>query len=630
MALLLPSWAIQSLTQVGASILIVACQGIQPISEEDNMGLRPFLIQIQLIGRRCLPRMPSPYIQRSLTVVAALLCLLAALHAADMPPPARPNVLLVLADDLGYSDLGCYGGEIRTPNLDALAANGVRFTQCYNSSRCCPSRASLLTGLYPHQAGLGRFVGKGHPLPGYGGRLSDRCVTLAEVLRPAGYGTYACGKWHVNEPGPIERGFDEFFGFVHGYAVNSWEPGMMIRLPPGRPQRPYAAGEYFATRAITDHALDFLDLARRKQHPWLLYVAYQVAHFPIQAPAQLTARYVTTYERGWDVLRAERLHRMKKLNLVPGNLALPPRSPIDNVAVARRLGSLTGDGRNPAWDSLDARRRADLARRMAVYATMVEDMDAHIGRLVASLRQHDELDNTLILFLSDNGACAEWEPFGFDLDPARFRNPQPGRGIDGATPGAPNVLHEGESLAAMGGPDSLFSYGSAWANLCNTPLWLYKHYAHEGGIRTPLIAHWPARVVGQGQLRPHIAHIMDIMATCVDITGAKYPTSLAGRDIVPLSGRSLLPALLNRPDTPRTLIFEHEGNAAIRDGDWKLVGTQVLGREGLRPQARWELYDLASDPSEQHDRAAEQPALVAELSRKFLEEARRTFVLPMP
>ncbi len=551
--------------------------------------------------------------------------------AADDPKSeARPNILLVLADDLGFSDLGCYGGEVRTPNLDALAAQGVRFTQCYNSSRCCPSRASLLTGLYPHQAGIGRFVGKGTNLPGYRGRLTDRCVTLAEVLGRAGYGTYACGKWHVNEPGPIARGFEEFYGFVHGYAVNSWEPGMMIRLPLGRPQRSCAAGEYFATDAITDHALDFLDIARQKPRPWLLYVAYQAAHFPVQAPRKLIESYVGTYERGWDVLRAERLERMKKLGVVSAGFPLPPRSPIDNLAVAQRLGSLTADGRNPAWDSLDAKRRADLARRMAVYAAMVENMDANVGRMVASLRQHGELENTLILFVSDNGACAEWEPFGFDLDPARFQNPRPGYGIDGATPGSPNVLHEGQALAAMGGPGSLFSYGCAWANLSNTPLSLYKHYAHEGGIRTPLIAHWPARIVGQGQWRTHVAHVMDIMATCVEVAEVKYPVSVAGKDILPLAGRSLLPALRDRPAEPRTLIFEHERNAAIRQGDWKLVGRDILGRDGLRPDARWELYDLRRDPAEQHDIAAENASTVQRLSHAFLEEARRTFVLPAP
>ena len=549
-------------------------------------------------------------------------------RAADTQPP-RPNILVILADDLGYSDLGCYGGEIHTPNLDALAAGGVRFVQCYNSSRCCPSRASLLTGLYPHQAGIGRFVGHGK-LPGYRGRLTDRCVTLAEVLREAGYSAYACGKWHVNVPGPIDRGFEEFYGFVHGYAVDSWEPGMMIRLPEGRPQPQYAEGQYFATNAITDHALDFLSIGRRKDRPWLLYVAYQAAHFPVQAPPALTKQYVEVYQRGWDVLRAERLQRQKKLGLVAADLTLPPRSPIDNVAVAKRMGSMTDDGRNPAWNSLSERRRADLTRRMAVYAAMVENMDTNIGRLIASLRQHGELDNTLVLFVSDNGACAEWEPFGFDMNPEKFRNPKPGIGINGGTPGLPNHLHEGEQLATMGGPGSLFSYGCAWANLSNTPLSLYKHYAHEGGVRTPLIAHWPARLADTGAIRPHIAHVMDIMPTCVEVAGACYPGTAAGHDVLPMAGRSLMPALLGDAEQPRTLIFEHEHNAAIRQGDWKLVGQRILARDGLRPDAAWELYHLATDPTEQHNLVAEKPEIAKTLSERFLEEARRTLVLPAP
>lgn len=553
----------------------------------------------------------------------------AVLLALSAAAAARPNIAIILADDLGYSDLGCYGGEIRTPNLDALAAQGARFTQAYTSSRCCPSRASLLTGLYPHQAGIGRMVGGGD-LPGYRGRLSERSVTLAEVLGAAGYGTYACGKWHVGEPGPVARGFEEFYGYVHGYAVDSWNPGMMIRLPEGRPQRAYAPGAYYAADALTDHALDFLDLARKRERPWLLYVAYQAAHFPLQAPAELIERYVPVYARGWDALRAERLERLKALGLMPAGLALPPRAEIDDTAVARRLGSLTADGNNPAWDSLDDRRRADLARRMAAYAAMVERMDANVGRLVASLREHGELDNTLLLFLSDNGACAEWEPFGFDLDPAKSRNNRPGHGINGGTPGAPNVLHEGAALAAMGGPESQFSYGCAWANLCNTPLALYKHTAHEGGIRTPLIAHWPARLVGPGALRVQVAHVMDVLATCAEAAGAAYPETFNGRDIQPLSGQSLLPALLGRPAEPRTLLFEHERNAALRQGDWKLVGRNVVGRDGLRAEARWELYDVASDPAERDDRAAAEPDRVARMSRLFLEEARRTLVLPAP
>jgi len=562
-------------------------------------------------------------------IAALLLPSTAILCANESSPISQPNIVVILADDLGYSDLGCYGGEIRTPHLDALAAKGVRFTQAYNSSRCCPSRASLLTGLYPHEAGIGRFVGQG-TLPGYRGRLQEHCVTLPEVLAPAGYESFACGKWHVNEPGPIARGFKEFYGFIHGYAVDCWEPGMMVRRPAGRPERKYEVGEYFATNALTDHALDFLDLAREKQKPWLLYLAYQAPHFPVQAPPELTAKYVPTYQRGWDVLRAERLARMKKMGLLPADLPLPPRAAIDNLAVAKRVGSLTADGLNPAWDSLDAKRQADLAQRMAVYAAMVENLDSNIGRVVESLRVHGELENTLLLFLSDNGACAEWEPFGFDLDTASFKNPTPGTGINVGTPGMPNILHEGPALATLGGAGSLFSYGCAWASLSNTPLSLYKHYAHEGGIRTPLIAHWPARIVDGGQTRSHVVHLMDIMATCVELAEVKYPAEYAGRKIRPLSGQSLVPAFLNRPVEPRLLIFEHEGNAALREGDWKLVGQQVIGKEGLRPMARWELYDMVRDPTEQHDLAREKPGIVERLSQKFQEEARRTFVIPAP
>jgi arylsulfatase A-like enzyme len=537
----------------------------------------------------------------------------------------RPNILLILADDLGWSDMGCYGGEIKTPHLDALAEDGIRFSQAYNSSRCCPSRASLLTGLQPHQAGIGRFVGRDTGAPGYRGRLNENTATLAEVLKRAGYGTYMVGKWHVNEPGPTERGFDEFYGFVHGHGLDSWEPRMMIRLPAGRRGRDYAEGEYFATNAITDHALDFLKIARTEKVPWFLYVAYQAPHFPVQAPLELTESYVSTYEKGWDVLRAERLERLKTLGLVPASLPDPGRSPIENLMLARKAGSATKDGKNPAWDSLPPARRADLARRMAVYAAMVENMDANIGRLVADLRKTGELENTLILFLSDNGACAEWEPFGFDLNPANYANPKPGYGIDGNTTREPSRLHEGEALLKLGGPGSLFSYGSGWANLCNTPLWLYKHHAHEGGIRTPMIAHWPARILDKGAIVTQVAHVMDIMPTALEIAQADYPATAPA-----LEGMSLLPAFQGKAPVPRALFFEHERNAAWRDGDWKLVGKGALAKDGIRPEVKWELYNLAADPNEQNNLAKAEPERVRDMAAKLLSEARRTHALPSP
>ena len=538
---------------------------------------------------------------------------------------SKPNILLILADDLGWSDLGCYGGEIKTPNLDALAKDGLRFSQAYNSSRCCPSRASLLTGLYPHQAGIGRFVGRDNGMPGYRGSLNENTVTLAEVLKKAGYSTSMVGKWHVNEPGPTERGFDEFYGFIHGHGLDSWEPRMMTRLPEGRPRRQYAPGEYFATDAITDHALEFIDDARKRKQPWFAYVAYQAPHFPVQAPTDLTDTYVPTYEKGWDVLRAERIARLKALGLVPPSMQDPGRSPIENIVLARKAGSATKDGKNPAWDSLDPARRADLARRMAVYAAMVENMDANIGRLVSDLRKNGELENTLILFLSDNGACAEWEPYGFDLNPSNYANPKPGHGVDGNTSRETNRLHEGEALQKLGGPGSLFSYGSGWANLCNTPLWLYKHHAHEGGIRTPMIAHWPARIREKGAIRNQVAHVMDVMPTVLDIARADYPSAASA-----LEGRSLLPAFLGDTTTPRRLFFEHERNAALRDGDWKLVGKGALAKNGVRPDVKWELYNLAADPNEQNNLAKSDPDRVQEMAERLLAEAWRTQALPSP
>ena len=541
---------------------------------------------------------------------------------------SRPNILLILADDLGWSDLGCYGGEIRTPHLDALAAVGVRFTQFYNSARCCPSRASLLTGLYPHQAGVGHMTAdRGARFPGYRGALNERCVTLAEVLRAAGYSTALCGKWHVGDRiAPTARGLDEFYGFQRGYGVDSWDGRMMIRLPADRPRREYAEGAFFATDAITDHALDFLRMFREQDRPWFLYLAYQTPHFPLHTRAGDARGYADLYSAGWDQVREARLVRQRRLGLVPDTASLSPRGPIPERGVAARIGSMTAEGLNPAWDSLAADRRADLARRMAAYAGMVSGMDRNIGRVVAALRSSGELDDTLILFLSDNGACAEWEPFGFDLDPGAGPGaapPSPGAGINSGTLSAPNVLHRGGALEGMGGPGSGFSYGSGWANACNAPLRSYKHACHEGGIRTPLIVHWPARIGARGALCAFPAHIIDMMPTLADVAGARYPAAFDGRDILPAEGVSLVPAFDGtRVERRGALFFEHEGNRAVRSGRWKLVAPA--------PGTRWELYDVEVDPIESVDRAGEFPGRVAELAALWDAWAHRACVLPKP
>jgi arylsulfatase len=544
---------------------------------------------------------------------AALLAGLANLPAAT---PTRPNILIILADDLGWSDLGCYGGEIRTPNLDALAAGGLRFTQFYTSARCCPSRASLLTGLYPHQTGVGlmtsdqgaRFPGagdSGNAFPGYRGAINESCVTIAQVLKPAGYRTAAVGKWHVGDrETPTKRGFDDFYGYVGGYAVDSWEPRMMVRLPAGKPARTYGPGEYFATDAITDHALDFMADMRKSGAPWLLYVGYQVAHFPIASRRDDMAGYPAVYAQGWDKIREQRLARQKKIGLLPADAPLTPRSKIPHVVASNRMGSMTADGNNPAWDSLPADRRADLAQRMAVYAGMVTGMDRNVGRLVADLRASGQFDNTLIFFLSDNGACAEWDPKGFD-----------GRSS------ANNVLHRGGELESMGGPGTYHSAGSGWANASNTPWRLYKHYVHEGGISSPCIMHWPEGFRRRGAIEKTPAHLIDLMPTLVEASGAGYPERLGSREIIPMAGRSLIPALRGQRMPTRALYFEHEGHRAVREGRYKLTA--------LRGEP-WRLFDMDGDRTEMEDLAGKHPMLVQSLAKKWDVWAAANQVTPLP
>ena len=528
---------------------------------------------------------------------------LASITAAGAPPalaaPAgRPNMIVILADDLGYSDLGCYGGEIHTPNLDRLARGGIRFTQMYNTARCCPSRASLLTGLYPHQTGIGHMTGGKRELPGYRGRLNDRCVTIPQLLRQAGYNTLMAGKWHLGQPGPDRRGFDEFYGMVHGFD-SFWNASRYTRLPAGRPARSYPEGGFYATDAITDHALDFLGAARKRKQPYFLYLAYNAPHFPLHAPKDAIDKYQAAYEQGWDRIRETRFARMREEGLLDPRWELSPRSIIPPNRVATAHG--WANKQNPAWDTIEPDRRKDLARRMAIFAAMVEIMDRNIGRVIADLRAAGELDNTLILFLSDNGACAEWDPWGFDVDT-----------------GPENILHRGEQLAAMGQPGTYHSYGSGWANACNTPWRIYKHYAHEGGITTPFIAHWPARIKRRGALDHQPLHVIDLLPTFVELAGARYPPA----PIQPAEGRSLLPALEGKRVARATLYWEHEGNRAVRDGKWKLVA--------LDPSGEWELYDMEKDRTEMRNLARSEPARVREMAAGWEAWARRTNTIPWP
>ncbi|MFM9000975.1 MAG: arylsulfatase [Opitutia bacterium] len=540
------------------------------------------------------------HLSRLLTLLLASLCSAAA---------PRPNVLLILADDLGYSDLGCYGGEIPTPNLDRIAREGARFEKCYTSARCCPTRASLLTGRHPHEAGVGDFVtARPNPRlgPAYTGHLLDDNATLAETLGAAGYSTYMVGKWHLGRPGPVARGFSQYYGFrrMDSHSEDQWDPELYARLPEGvKPELADRPGPFYATDVFTDYALEFMRQARAKDAPWFVYLAHSSPHFPIQAPRESIERHVATYRRGWDVLREERFARMKRLGLLPQDMALPPRSevPVDRDDIANGFSGRP----NPAWESLPPERREDLARRMATFAAMVEHLDRGVGRILAELERAGELERTLILFTSDNGACYEWGPFGFD----------------GVSRQGRNDLHRDAALAGMGQAGTHSSYGSGWAMLGNTPLAMYKHFCHEGGVSVPLIARWPAGFPARAGWVRSPAHVMDVLPTLSEACGAPVLAERAGVRIPPTSGVSLLPALRGAELPPRPIPTAHQGARGLRLGDWKAV----WGKRQTDP-VRWELYDLAKDPAETQDLAARHPEKIRELADAWMAWARQVGV----
>ena len=500
------------------------------------------------------------------------------LQAADA---AKPNIVVILVDDMGFSDLGCYGSEIPTPNLDGLAAGGLRFTQFYNTARCCPTRAALLTGLYSHQTGVGHMV-EDKQQPGYRGRLNDQCLTFAEVLKPAGYFTAMTGKWHVGQNHgvtPWGRGFERslnaaaggfYFGsdpraklFLNGEALASDD----VRLPK----------DWYSTDLWTTFGLKFIDEAREAKQPFFLYLAHNAPHFPLQAPADAIAQFRGKYKSGWDALRDQRHARQIEFGIIDKSWQVAPRP-----------------AEVSAWKDVASEEQDRFDHLMATYAACVHRMDAAIGDLVNGLKQRGVYDNTLILFMSDNGGNAESGP-------------------GGRTKGNPTQA------------DSDWFCGESWAHLQNTPFRRYKHFNHEGGISTPLIVHWPATLAkgaGQGRLTHEPGHLIDIMATCVDVSGAKYPTEFHGQPIQPLEGRSLVPAFTGKPIQREALFWEHEGNAAVRVGDWKLVR---LGRGGP-----WELYNLKSDRTEQHNLAAEYPDRAKELATQWDAWAQRAHVIPYP
>jgi arylsulfatase A-like enzyme len=512
------------------------------------------------------------------TILASFLLAALSGRLTQAAEAARPNIIVILVDDMGFSDLGCYGSEIPTPNLDALAANGLRFTQFYNTGRCCPTRAALMTGLYSHQTGVGHMMENGNA-PGYEGHLNDHCATFAEVLGPAGYFTAMTGKWHVGQHDgvtPHSRGFERNLTAAAGGFYQAGSPNAKLFLNGGSIENddPRLPKNWYTTDLWTTFGLKFIDEAREAKKPFFLYLAHNAPHFPLQAPAEDIAKFRGKYKAGWDALGEARYKKQQELGIVDSAWKKAPRA----EAIQ-------------AWNSLTPDEQDRFDQLMALYAAVVSRMDKSVGDLVAGLKERGVLDNTLILFMSDNGGNAESGPRG-------------------RSEGQPDK------------PGSTWFCGESWAFLENTPFRRYKHYNHEGGISTPLIVHWPAGITAKNELRKQPAHLIDIMATCVDVSGAAWPKERDGNAIPPAEGRSLLPAFKNEPIEREALYWEHEGNAAVRVGDLKLVR---LGRNGP-----WELYDMGKDRTEQDNLAAAQPDKVKELAGKWNAWARRANVIPYP
>ena len=542
-------------------------------------------------------------------------------HLLAAEPGRRPNIIVILSDDVGFSDIGCYGGEIATPNLDALAQGGVRFTQFYNTARCCPTRASLLTGLHPHQAGIGHMM-EDRGLAGYRGNLNRNCVTIAEALKPAGYRNYAVGKWHVT-PGqtaqalahthnwPLQRGFDRFYGTIHG-AGSYFDPSSLVRdgrLITVANDAEYQPAEFYYTDAIADHAVKFIrEHGRDNQaQPFFLYTAFTAAHWPLHAKDSDIAKYKGRYDGGYEPVRAARRAKLKQLGLLDDQWGA--QAPSDN------------------WDAV--KNKAFESRCMEVYAAQLDCMDQGIGRILAELKAQGQFENTLIFYLQDNGGCAESNGRGPKFTARADQPSLPPMGRDEPQhDSTPKQTRDGwpvrGGLGVMpGGPDTYIAYGRGWAQVSNTPFREYKHWTHEGGISTPLVAHWPAGVAAarRGAFEAQPGQLVDLMATCLDVAGARYPAEHRGEKIKPIEGASLRPVFAGKAiERTRPLVWEHEGNRAIRDGKWKLVAKE---------NQPWELYDLAADRSELHDLASAEPDRVKKMSATWDAWAARADVLPL-
>lgn len=509
----------------------------------------------------------------------------------EISKETRPNIILIMSDDMGYSDIGCFGGEIDTPNLDSLAENGVRFSQFYNAARCCPTRASLMTGLYPHQSGIGHMTNvPGNPsshdlgLPAYRGFLNHNNVTLAELLKSNGYETYMSGKWHLGmdkkEQWPLQRGFDKFYGILAG-ASNYFKPEGKRGISLNNEQIEILDDDYYTTDAFTNYAIEFVDESESNKNgrPFFLYLAYTAPHWPLQAPKEKVDKYLSRYKEGWEDIRVKRYAKMTEMGLVDKKWSLSGQDAV-------------------AWNGLNDSQREELSLRRAIYAAQIDQMDENIGKLVAHLKENQTLDNTMLIFLNDNGACAEG-----------------------------GMLGGGNSEDLLTKNGYFLSYGQAWANSSNTPYRKYKHWVHEGGISTPMIVHWPNKInVGlRGKIINEYGFLPDIMSTLVDAANLDYPTEYRGNVIPPMEGKSFFPLLLGKqgPIHTEPIFWEHEGNKAVRLGNYKLVMEWKASVNN-----KWELYDIQEDRSETINLAKELPEKVNQMEAMWNDWAKAKKVMP--
>jgi arylsulfatase A-like enzyme len=507
-----------------------------------------------------------------------------------MPTPTRPNVILVLVDDMGFSDLGLMGSEISTPNIDVLASKGLLLSAMYNCARCCPTRASLLTGLYPHNAGIGH-MGADLGTPAYQGFLRNDAATIAELMRGGGYRTLMSGKWHVggdfwarlvdtwrvgevDRPTPRQRGFDRFYGIIDG-ATHFFSPHFIMEDDTRVEVSPT---DYYFTDAITDKAIGMIEESAALQQPFFLYLAHAAPHWPLHAHEEDIAKYDGTYSKGWDAIRTARHEEMLARGVLQHAWAISPR-----------------DEQAPAW--ADVKVKDWEASRMAVYAAMIDRLDQSMGRVLATLKRLGKYGDTLIMFLSDNGGCAEF------------------MAEDGWAKFMPDVHNDGRKIEMgnrcnlrPGGPLTYMSYDLPWANVSNAPFRLFKHWVHEGGISTPMIMHWPERIKAKGVVHTP-CHVVDVMPTILAAGRVTYPIEFGGSAIQKLDGESLMPLIDGRDwSRERPLFWEHEGNAAVRIGNFKLV------RKFNQP---WELYDMEKDRTELCNLFGKNDPLTKRLIREY-------------